>query len=99
MRADVTDEHGRAGHHPCEHERLVSAPVEIGADVLAVADDDHALLVPPAPIATAQNRRPLAGLDQQSCDMGGDRRLSPPAHRDVADAEDGRAVLGRGPGF
>ena len=40
-------------------------------------------------VAAAQNGRPLAGVDEQPRDERDDRRLAAPAHREVADADDG----------
>ena len=59
----------------------------------AVADDDDAVLGDDAAVAAAQNRRPLAGGDQQPRDERDDRRLAAPAHRDVADADDGDGAV------
>jgi hypothetical protein len=85
--AHVTDEHRRARHRARQHQRLVAAAIEIGGDVAAVADDDDAVLRTASSVAAAENRRPLAGVEEQPRQVADDRRLAAPAHGEVADGK------------
>ncbi len=48
-------------HRARQHQRLVAAAIEIGAQMRAVADDDDAVLGAAPAVAAAENGRPLAG--------------------------------------
>ena len=88
-RALLAHEHDRAGHAARDEQRLVAAAIEIRRHVRAVAHDDDAWLDRSPPVSSAQDGRPLARVNQQPRQMNDDRRLAPPAHRDVADGDAG----------
>ncbi len=80
-----TDEHAGAGDAARQHQRLVAGPGQIGQRPHAVADDGDAVgRIGPA-VAAREDRRPLAGLDQQARQASHDRRLAAAAAGDVAD--------------
>src|SRR6266568_5712232 len=81
-------EHGDAVEAPREHQRLVAGTVEIRANAVGIAHDDHAIPRVAPGVAAAQNRGPFAHLAQARRDQRGQRRLRPAADRDIADADD-----------
>ena len=72
---------------PRQHQRLVAGAIEIGADAVGVAHDDHAVLSPPAPVAAAQDGRPLPHVQELARQARDGRRLAAAADREVADAD------------
>ena len=80
-----TDEHAGAGHAARQHQRLVAGPRQIGQRPHAVADDGDAVGGIGPAVAAREDRRPLAGLDQQARQASHDRRLAAAAAGDVAD--------------
>jgi hypothetical protein len=83
-----TGQHGRARQLPRQHQRLVARARQVGADAARIAHDDDAVAVLGAAVAAAQDRGPLAHLEQRLCDICRHRRLAAAANRKVADADD-----------
>ena len=71
-----------------EHQRFVAAAIEIGAEAASVRHHHDAVRRRPARVPPAENRRPLAHLQQDARDMSNGRRLSRAAHAEVPDADD-----------
>ena len=72
---------------PRQHQRLVTGPIEIRADAVGVADDDHAVFGLPAPVAAAQDRGPLAHGEQLARQVRDGGRLASTTDSDVADTD------------
>jgi hypothetical protein len=81
------DEDAGPGDAPGQHQRLVAGPGQVGQGADAVADDRDAVGRIGAAVAAGEDRRPLAGLDQQPGQARHDRRLAAAAAGDVADRD------------
>ena len=79
--------HDGAGHLPRQHQRLVAGRSTVASIARAVGHDDHAVGGVGAPVAAAQDRRPLAARDQPLGEGRHDRRLAGAADREIADAD------------
>ena len=79
--------HARAACAPAAAARRRTAPPARSTSA-AVAHHEHAVHRLAARVAAAQDRRPLAGGEQQPGQRGHGRRLAAAAHREVADADD-----------
>src|SRR5262249_19846216 len=53
-----------------------------------IAHDDHAFRVVATAVPASENRRAFAAIAEHPCQLGDHRRLSAPARREVADAND-----------
>jgi hypothetical protein len=77
----------RARHLSREHQRLITRLCERRRDRRAIRYDDDSVRLISAAIAAAQNRRPLAGVDQELRDGSHHRRFPSPAYGQIADAD------------
>jgi len=83
------DDHGDVRQRARQHQWLVAGATEIGTEARPVAHDGDPVVRCRARVAAAQDRGPMAGLEQPARNKRRQRRLAAPARRKAADADDG----------